>query len=994
MPAPVGVASGGPALPTPSGPATPSAWAASRYYLAARLRADQLIPAGPGGYVPDEAALTTLAAMAATSAPDLALAALLAGEAPPWPTGNLGVQGHPCVPAAFLLADPAARADLPPHGLIFRDHPITDAPLPRPVRIDSFGNLTALPRGARDDVLDALEPTLAGVPDKLARAVQRYTRRVLGDPALFDARDTVDPAVLARYTAALAAAPTFDPKKPGPWQRAVERAWPTALDLPLTVAAMVARLRAAGEANGIGKADLAAGCRTLRSRPLRPNDHGAVARWVEGLVKLKDAAAWTRYARLGWGKARQASVAAHDRSRRKVCGRQTHGNEGGQRRRCGTHGCGHADCAPRQAAFAGEQSRPHAHAWEDAGVRHVRIGLTLPVRDWTPVEAMDALDSCAAPFVRALAVRLDCKLAARIAVERQADGTPEWVLILADVDGELIRRMLAEDAAYMACHQYDPPTMSPDLLAARTQAVTNAGIRTADLWPDLTREVQAAADAAAAKAGTAWEATYIAPVFNLDGTWGDVHKAAQATGHDWRRGFRRFRSSRGTKDGLVLPYAAAWTAAGSAPSTRREGQEQRRAAEDRADASEAARTLSEAPTFPMGQGEARDAAKEARTVANEADDEADRSAAAAYAAHEAANNADAWANEYAARAREAARAHDDAKSALGRLRKSADRAERRAVRARAHVATLVREHAIERAEVRAADAEAEAEAQVQAVADADLAAVHAEWAAEDAAAQARAAADAADAARRDADEADSDAHLDEMTQDSTGRSARRLEQIAQAAPARAALAAKRARSAALLDGPLPVGRPAKLTGRWSPCRPMPDPDEDEDDEKLHTPPWTLTDHAAWLRKVGPPGIKILGRVGMDGEIAAYRVVMPPPPTAYIFDLSDVSLIENPGSRLDCVRDRLLRDRRLESARTLGLPRDLAPHADPAWTALPTDQTLTDAEIDDVLRRYVVAAVRRAKTTTGALDSAGLPVADAAAWTAAGASRQLLPGPTP
>ena len=130
---------------------------------------------------------------------------------------------------------------------------------------------------------------------------------------------------------------------------------------------------------------------------------------------------------------------------------------------------------------------------------------------------------------------------------------------------------------------------------------------------------------------------------------------------------------------------------------------------------------------------------------------------------------------------------------------------------------------------------------------------------------------------------------------------------------------------------------------------------------------------------------------MDGEIAAYRVVMPPPPTAYIFDLSDVSLIENPGSRLDCVRDRLLRDRRLESARTLGLPRDLAPHADPAWTALPTDQTLTDADIDEVLRRYVVAAVRRATTTTGALDSAGFPVADAATWLAAGASRQLLPG---
>ena len=126
----------------------------------------------------------------------------------------------------------------------------------------------------------------------------------------------------------------------------------------------------------------------------------------------------------------------------------------------------------------------------------------------------------------------------------------------------------------------------------------------------------------------------------------------------------------------------------------------------------------------------------------------------------------------------------------------------------------------------------------------------------------------------------------------------------------------------------------------------------------------------------------------------FRLVMtsPSPHPALFLDLSDVSPNENPGSRLDCVRSRLLRDRRLDPARPLGLPRDLAPHADPTWTPLPTDRPLTDDDIDEVLRRYVTAAVRRDTTTTGALCSAGLPVAGAATWRAAGAARHLLKGP--
>ena len=987
---PVGVAPGGPAPRARRAPRTrktPDAWVASCYYLAARLRADLLIPAGPSGYVPAQADLDTLAAMAGTAAPDLGLAARLAGEPPPsWPSGNSGVLGHVSIPAAFLLADPEDRGDFPPHGLRLRDHPITGEPLFRHVDIDPSGRLAAVPRGPRDDVLDVLDKATAGVRDDLAAEVHRTTRSLLFDRALLDPKIPPDPALLAAYRIALADAPALDPEPP--WRRAVERAWPAALGLPLTVAGIVARFRAEGEALGVSKSDLAAGCRTLRSRPLRPNDHGAVARWVAGLDGLADPATWTRYARLGWGRARQASVAAQDRARRKGCGRQTHGSEGGQRQRCATHGCGHADCAPRQAALAGEQSSLHAHAWEDAGVAHVRIGLTLPRRGgWTPVEGLDALDPCAARFVRVLARSLSCKLAARIAVERQTDGTPEWVLILADVDGELTRRMLAEDAAYMACNQYDPPPMTPDLLAARTRVVTNAGIRTADLWPDLTREVQAAADTAAAKAGIAWEATYIAPVFDLDGTWGDVHKAAQATGHDWPEGFRRFRSSRGTKDGLVLLYAAAWTAAGSAPSNRQEGQEQRRAAEDRADASEAARTLSEAPRIPRGQGAARNAADAARTVANEAAAEADRSAAAAAAADEAANNADAWANEYADRAEAAARTYVAAKATLARVRKVAARAERRAVRARAHVATLVREHAIERAEVRAAVAEAEAEAHARAVEEADLFALRARRRAEDSAKLASAAAAEADRAAHKAREADIAAQVDELDQEKAERRARRMRQIASEAPVRGAFVARRARSEALLDGPLPLGRLARVTHRWSPLRPPPMPRWSEG------PParaWTVTDTVQLLRKLGPPGMKILGRIGNDGEIAAYRIVLPPPPSseepAPEPEPSRVGVTENPGERLDCVRRRLLHDRRLDPARPLGLPRDLALHADPAWSALPTDRELTDDDIDEVLRRYVAAGIRRATTTTRALCSGGLPVADAETWCAAGASR--------
>jgi|GEM_PF-3973846 len=937
--------------------------------------------------------------MASQRQPDLARAARLAGESPlPWPNGNLGVLGTPSIPAAFLLAPPIEKSKYPPDGLVVRDHPVTCAPLPRPVRIDPFGNLRALPRGPRDDVLDALQPALAGVPDKLRRSVERTTRRLLGDRALLDPKAPLDPALLDRYVAALSAAPPFDPKKPGPWRRAVERAWLVALDLPLTVANIVGRLRARGGALGVPRKGLTAGCSTLRSRPLQPKDHGAVARWAAGLDKLKDAAGWARYAQLGWGRARQASVAAHDRARRRGCGRQTNGSAGGQRQRCGTHGCGHADCAPRQAVLAGESSRPHAAAWRAAGVTHVRIGLTLPRRgDWTPIEAMDALDPCASPFVRELARSLGWKLAARIVVERQADGTPEWVFILADVDGNLTRRMLAEDADYMVCNQYDPPPVSLDLLAVRTRIVTNAGIRTADLWPGLTGAVQAAADAAAAKAGIAWEATYIAPVFDLDGTWSDVHKAAQATGHDWPKGFKRFRPSRGTKDGLVLPYAAAWAAAGGAPSNRREGQQQRRAAEDRADAYQAAQTLEEAPEIPGGQGAARDASDAARAAANDAAAKAARSAAARDVAIEAADLAYAWADEYASRSKLAARAYVDAEAALRRLIKAAERADNRALRARAHVGRLVREHAIERAEGRAGEAEAEAEAAAQAVDAADLVVRRMRRESDDAAEQARVAAEAAEDAVRDADEATATTRSAEWFQERTERSARRREQLAQDAPDRRLLERRRARAAALLDGPLPLERPPPLTGRWSPCRPPPEPGDDDDDERP-SPSWTLTDTVELLRAIGPPGMEVQGRIGMDGEIAAYRVTWPavpwapPEPEPLVpvetlrFDFSSVEVVESPELRLDAVGQRLRRDRSLGSHTPAGLPWDLSPFADPLWGPVASDSGLTDADIEEVQRRYVLAAVRRAATTTRALCSAGLPIASAAAWRAAAVDR--------
>ena len=961
---------------------------ASCYYLAARLRADLLIPAGPSGYVPAQADLDTLAAMAGTAAPDLGLAARLAGEPPPsWPSGNSGVLGHVSIPAAFLLADPEDRGDFPPHGLRLRDHPITGEPLFRHVDIDPSGRLAAVPRGPRDDVLDVLDKATAGVRDDLAAEVHRTTRSLLFDRALLDPKIPPDPALLAAYRIALADAPALDPEPP--WRRAVERAWPAALGLPLTVAGIVARFRAEGEALGVSKSDLAAGCRTLRSRPLRPNDHGAVARWITGLLDLKDAAAWTRYARVGWGRARQASVADFDRARRDRCGRETSGSEGGASWRCRTHGCGHKDCGQGQAARAREELWPHAQAWEAAGVRHVRIGITVRrPPDWTSIEALDALDPCAAPFVQNLARSLDSRLAPRTAVERQTSGTPEWVFIVADVDGELSRRMLAEDADTVAgMTPGDAPPMTFDTLLARARIATDAGIRTADLWPELTRKVQAAVDAAAEKAGIRWEVTYIAPAYDLAGTWGDAHKAAQATGHDWPEGFRRFRSSRGTQDGLVVAYARAWNDAGSAPTSRQEALEQRRAAEDRADAAETARALREAPEFPGGRGPVQDAADAAQRTADESEAQAAGSAAFARATYEAAVRAEDRADDRADRAKRAARTYVAAKATLARVRKVAARAERRAVRARAHVATLVREHAIERAEVRAAVAEAEAEAHARAVEEADLFALRARRRAEDSAKLASAAAAEADRAAHKAREADIAAQVDELDQEKAERRARRMRQIASEAPVRGAFVARRARSEALLDGPLPLGRLARVTHRWSPLRPPPVPRWSEG------PParaWTVTDTVQLLRKLGPPGMKILGRIGNDGEIAAYRVVLPPPPSskepAPEPEPSRVGVTENPGERLDCVRRRLLHDRRLDPARPLGLPRDLALHADPAWSALPTDRELTDDDIDEVLRRYVAAGIRRATTTTRALCSGGLPVADAETWCAAGASR--------
>ena len=71
----------------------------------------------------------------------------------------------------------------------------------------------------------------------------------------------------------------------------------------------------------------------------------------------------------------------------------------------------------------------------------------------------------------------------------------------------------------------------------------------------------------------------------------------------------------------------------------------------------------------------------------------------------------------------------------------------------------------------------------------------------------------AEATGRYADDSAVQAALDELTADRADRRARRLEQMAREAPARATLTALRARAEALLDGPLPLGRPPALTCR-------------------------------------------------------------------------------------------------------------------------------------------------------------------------------------
>ena len=649
------------------------------------------------------------------------------------------------------------------------------------MRLHPATGLSAVPRRPADDVLDRLAVVLRGVPPRLARAARRDTRRLLRDPALLDPDAGPSETALDAYCEVLIDLPPLDPDKPAAWRRAVRRAWPRALGLPLTVSGIVAASRAVGEAAGVSPDDLAEGCRTLRVRPLDANDHGAVARFVSGLNNAKDARAWHTYMRVGWGRALQASVAAADRARRRSCGRLTIGAEGGRRRRCGTHGCGHADCGPRQAALAGAESWPHAAALQVAGVRHLRLGLTVPRRrDWTPVEALVALDRCAAAVVRHLAVRLDCRLAARIVCERQADGWPEWILVLADIDGELIRRMTAEADAYRRQQQADPPPLTPDGLRGMVRASTDAGIRTADLWPDLNRDIQAAANKAAKRAGIRWDVTYLAPVYNLPGCWTDVHKSTQAVGHCWPRGLRRFRSTRGTRDGRVRAYGAS----GAAPSTRQAAMQQRRGAEDRADATAAAEAMADVtpvqapatPGIPVGQGGRAPLQQRATAARTQADAAADAAATSAAEARDAERAAEA---AWTAAAAADAQAEATAATAVAAEEARADEAEgdaRTALASRLIAALLGRTASLAVEEATAA------------------------WV-------------TAEATGRYADDSAVQAALDELTADRADRRARRLEQMAREAPARATLAALRARAEALLDGPLPLGRPPALTCR-------------------------------------------------------------------------------------------------------------------------------------------------------------------------------------
>ena len=1009
-------------------------WAARSYLLAARLRAAGHLPPGSGGYIPDTCALQELEDLVQGGTPDRLRVAALAGESP-WPSGNLGDLGAPYPPAARLLPDDAQLADGLPIEVVLRDHPITGEPLPRPVVLSPAAPPKALPRRPVDAVLAILDFHLVGVPERLAKAIQRRTRCLLIDPVLLDPESDPDGAQLKGYETALRAAPPYDPAKPAAWRRGIERAWPAALSLPLTIPAMVAAFKARGEELDVPKDRLAAGCRALRARRLRPNDHGAVARWMEGLEEVAAPADWSRYARGGWGRARTASLRVFERDRRRGCGRIAGGALTGRRHRCGTHGCGKPDCAARQAALAREQSWPHAEAWEDAGVPHIRVGLTVPRRrDWTPIEILDALGGCAAGVVRELARRLDCRLAARIAVERQRDGTPEWIVVLADVDGELSWRLSEEDAQHAAAANADPPAQSPALLATRAQVATDAGIRTATLWPDLTAEVQAAADTAAAKAGIGWKVTYLAPVYNLNGTWRDVHKAAQAIGFDWPEGFRRSRSSRGTPDGMVRPYADAWTKAGKAPRTRQEAFQQRRDAEDRAAASEWKRVLTEAPggsapdpdtppEFPQGQGatslaaEAREAAAEAAEAAARSARESDTAWQLATEARERARLAGIW-------AREAETALQDARLAQANLAGPAEQAERRAVEMRRRVPPLVLSSALDDAEDEAGRLGWEAER-------AKVTAFQAGKVFNQATAEARAAADAAEQAVLDAEQAETNSRLDEMTADHRQRRARRLGQIIAEAPSRAELSVRRARAERLIDGPLPAGQLPPIARRWSPRIPpahisnQESPLErgapevsgftmDLDSASTDLPALlsllqsrsTATDIVEWLKRVGPPGLEILGRIGADGEISAYAVVLPPqaadrrrpsaderepassPPPTLVFDL-DIALVEDPGRRLDAVRQRLIRTRRLPPSRPHGLPADLVPYADPAWRPLPTEGDLADGDIAEVLRRYVMAAIRRARVAPGAACRPGLQVATEESWRAAGISRGII-----
>ena len=433
--------------------------------------------------------------------------------------------------------------------------------------------------------------------------------------------------------------------------------------------------------------------------------------------------------------------------------------------------------------------------------------------------------------------------------------------------------------------------------------------------------------------------------------------------------------------------------------------EQRREAEDQTDATERARTLAEAPGIPLGQSPARRAADDARAAADRAKANLAASRLAVGQAEQLAAQAERNAVAAEAAAQAAERVAATAKKAVKAARRAADVARCRAARARAHVGSLVRAHAIEAAEVRAQEAGAEARTQATALQAAEDAADRAEEAANMAEARRWFTAVQASKTARAAEHAEIDAALDEITADRAERRARRLEQIAQDTLNKAVLSARRARADGLLDGPLPAGRPTPLTGRWSPARPPPSDDDDsnDDDEPPITNPWTLTDYVSWLRSVGPSSLRIVGRVGIDGEIAAFTIEPSAPsagsskwPTsgAWVIDLSGVSLTEDPAARLRAVRARLYRNRRLPSSRKFGLPRDLESWADSTWTALPTGRPLTDDEIEIVLLRYVLAAERRAVAAPRSLCSGGLAVADGATWRAAGAAQGLLEGPTP